>query len=332
MKTLYSTSTVRMAEDGIGAGGGGGGAGTLLASAGVQPQEGLQNGADANGGTQAGGGAQEPFWAGWIASDGKLNKSRYDHLPDDLKDLRETLEKVPDLPSLFHKLHHLNTLAGKKGLLPLPANASDKDKAEFKERLRSILGVPAKPEEYGIKRPDEVPEEHWDGEFVNEVQKLAYEEGVSPQTLHRLVEMTNQRALANLQAQELARQEQLKQTETQLRQQWQGNYESNLRTAMLTAQTFGLDPDDPLLGNHPGVIQALAQIGQKLGNHNLVTDGDGSSDGGMSPMQRVDAIYKDPRDPLYAAIRDSRHPQYREAHAFVTKLLEQAEKMAKRKA
>jgi len=315
-------SILRAPEDGVG-GGGGSGSETLLSAAG-----GAGNGSQAGGQGGGGdggqmGGSQEAFWQGWISADGKLNKSRYAHLPDEFKPFKESLEKFDDLPGLLRTAMHDRSLVGKKGLQALPPHATDKDRAEFRDRLADVLGVPKKADEYGLKKPDNLPEEAWDADYVKGVQEIAHKHAISPQALAELSEFTNSRAVELMGQGEAARAKALEESTTALRQEWQGEFDRNIAAAQRAAKTFGVDVNDPTLGNHPGFIKAMARIASVIGDHHLITPEGNQNGGGQGPMDRVKSIESNPQDPLYAAARDPNNPGYMEAHKLIGQLIQQ---------
>lgn len=299
-------------EPGNQGGGGGGGGGTLLSQGanggGSNGQPAGANGGGAPGGGGPQGGALEPFWNGWIGSDGKLQKSRYDHLPDDLKPFRATLENFEDLPSFLRTAMHDRSLVGKKGLLPLPAHATDKDRQDFRQRLNEVLGVPEKPDGYGIKRPDTIPEEAWDGDLINAVSAVAHEHSVSPQALAKLVETYNGHQLQAANKAEQARISAEKAEIDALRKELGGGFDQAVKDAARVARALDLDLDDPTIGNNPAIIKALSKVKGMIGEHNLIT---GESPGsGPSPEEQIQSIMYNAQDPLYAAYRDENHPQH----------------------
>jgi len=315
-------------EAGGGAGGGGGGGSATLLSGAA--------GAPPAGGTPPAGGApgtgapvvQKPWREGWIAADGKINKAAYDALPDHLKGFRATFEKYPTDEALLGALGHAESLVGKKGLMPLPANASDQDKAEFRKRLNEVLRVPEKPEGYGIKKPDGVPDEHWDGEFLNGVLAIAHKHSVSPEALQELVAYNQKYGTDSLTKAEAAKQSAFKQAVDGLRTEWANEFDSKLFQAKKVALTLGLDVDAPGIGDNVDVIRALAKVAGMVSEDKLVTGG--TQGMGPTPTEQIQAIMYDSAHPLYQAYRDPNHAQHKQATDLVLKLTQ--EEVAAKKA
>lgn len=314
-----------MEEAGGGSGGGGGGAGTLLGSAASGGSSGgAGSGFAGSGGSGQGGGsgvADKPWYSSWIAPDGKLNKTALDALPDRVKPYKASLEKFNNLEDVLFTFGHSESLNGRKGLLPLPAHATDNDRAEFRKRLGEVLGVPEKPEGYGLKKPDGIPDERWNQAYVDGVTKIAHKHAISPQAMAELMEFDQ------AQAGEIYAQSEARQAETQktlvanLQKEWGVNYDRNLSMAFRMAQTLGMDTDDPMLGNHEGIIKALSKAAGLVSEDKLVT-GD-SAGAGPTPTDRIMAIMNDPKDPLYAPYRDANHPNHRQATDLVMELTKQ---------
>ena len=65
----------------------------------------------------------EPWFNEWLQKDGTLNSKAYERMPDDLKHLAPSLANAKTIDDVMRKVANLSTLAGKKGLAPLPADA-----------------------------------------------------------------------------------------------------------------------------------------------------------------------------------------------------------------
>ncbi len=61
--------------------------------------------------------------ADWLKPDGTVNGAAFDRAPEHLRGLRDgELKNAKTLEDVMTKMTHLATLAGKKGLAPLPAD------------------------------------------------------------------------------------------------------------------------------------------------------------------------------------------------------------------
>lgn len=304
---------------------GNGGAGGTGASAGASDQT-----ASGSAGSGANGGAvvQKPWREGWIAADGKIDRAAYDRLPDHLKGYRSTFEKYDTVDNLLLALGHSESLNGKKGLLPLPADASEADRKAFRDRLAQVIGVPDKPEGYGIKKPDNVPEEAWDGEYVNGVLAIAHKHAASPGLINELVAFNQKHGADAVQAAEAEEAQMQAANVDGLRKRWGANFDGNMAKAFRAAKTLGLDVNDPSLGNHIPFIEALSKVAGMVGEDKLVT---GNTTGaGPTPKEKIDAIMSDKTNALNAAYWDANHPRHKEATDLVLKLTQEETEMKRR--
>lgn len=310
--------------DGDGGFGGGGvaGGGTLLADA---PPGGQGQGSSAGQGGQGAGGApvvQKSFREGWIAPDGHINKANYENLPERLKPYKDVFSRYDTDEELLAAFGHSTTLNGKKGLMPLPKDAPENVKAEFNARLREIQGVPEKPEGYGIKKPDSLPEQLWDGGYVDGVVKIAHKHNVPPAALQELIaygadygtKLNAQTEAAQVQGLAMGRKE--------LETLWGAEMPKKLALAERAALSLGLDPKDPSQRDiflHPKSIQALVKHAEAVSEDRLVN---GQSPGAQSMNFRQQAldVVNNQANPMHQAYHDARHPMHSAAIEKVSEL------------
>lgn len=314
MRALNSFRIFRE-EDAGGAGGGAGapdagqgGSGSLLAGQGAQ------------GGAGAGdAGTQHSFFKGLYDESGKINKGNFDALPDHLKPYRATFEKYDDVPSLLGGLGNLATLAGKKGLQPLPEGADEKSVNEFNERLKDILQIPKDPKGYGLQRPEGIPDHLWDQGAVDQAAELFQKLNVPPAAAKELVKWDAQRALDLEAEQAKAQAAHIEKQKSMLNDAFGAESERKLAVARMTAQKLGLDPQDPIIGNSAPLIIALARAAAMIGESRLVDDGR-SGQAGMTHREQALAISTDPANPKYKIYHDRNHPQHKSVVDEVTEL------------
>ena len=179
----------------------------------TQPAQSLDPNAQAGGGAPA---STEHWEQGWVKNDGTFDHTRLDKAPDDIKALAKELSVYKTPGDFIKSFKEKASFASKKGIVePLPANATPEMVAERLALLRKVNGAPEKPEGYGLKRPDDIPEAQWNQEFADQAAKLAFENGLSPQALQGLaklqIDMAKKAGAAQQQAEQefLARQDQL---------------------------------------------------------------------------------------------------------------------------
>lgn len=80
----------------------------------------------------------------------------------------------------------LNSLIGKKGLINPGENASEEQKAEYKNTILNELGRPENGE-YKFDVSEKIPEQHINQEFLDGLAKLGYESGLNNEGFQNLI-------------------------------------------------------------------------------------------------------------------------------------------------
>lgn len=278
-------------------------------------------------------------WAtGWLGKDGSFDHKAFDKAPDDLKPLAKDIGRYKGLDDLLRGYKEKSELMGKKGILePLDAKtATDKDRADRLEMIRKVNGTPTKPEEFGLKRPEAVPEAYWSQPAVDKIAKIMQEEGASPALAKRLFD----ESMADLQSrldgakkeQEavLGEQDRLIR-ETLIKEGF--DYPKGLEDAQRCCRKAGIDPNTPFLKN-ASIFMGLSRLGRLLKEDALITGATTSlSDAvNLAPDEagkRAESIARNPKDPLYGAYwnKDENgkplggpHPKHDETVALVKRL------------
>ncbi len=132
-------------------------------------------------------GISEPWAKDWIKPDFTFDHKALERLPEHLKGLKPSLERTRSLEEFLTVHQNQQVLVGKKALAPLPADAPDPVKAERKALLDTIQGVPPSPKDYGIARPQDIPEGQWDGKLADSASQWAHKNSVSPAALKELM-------------------------------------------------------------------------------------------------------------------------------------------------
>ncbi len=129
----------------------------------------------------------EPYYKDLFQSDGGVNTKALDRLPDHLKGVRSLLERQKNIDGILQSWEHSNTLASRKALAPIAADAPEPVRAERKALLDTINGVPAAAKDYGIARPQDFPEAHWDQPLADKFTEWAHKNSVSPAAAKELI-------------------------------------------------------------------------------------------------------------------------------------------------
>ncbi len=283
------------------------GGGTLLGDAAGAGDSGGDGGKDVSGDGTSG----DPFFVGLWDNSGTINKDRFDALPEHLKGHKETFSKYKTADDFFNGMGNLAQLAGKKGLEPLPEDAPDSVKEERAALMRKLNNVPETADDYGITKPDDLPDEQWNGEYVKDVLSVLHKHSASPALVKELVAIDAQHA-TNLGAESQAAQEAAFKAESaKLTEAFGSEIQQKTDQAKRMARTLGLDPATDPMFRSASVVQAFANMFSMVSEDRLVS-GDGGNNLGASDREKARDIVFNPGNPLYAAYHntdDSRHKQ-----------------------
>lgn len=344
-------------DDGSGAGGGdagagaGGNAGTQQAGgAATPPGNATGNGSGgstllsgSSGGSQSAGGTppsagtpppagsvvQKSWREGWIGNDGKINKSKYDELPDNLKIWKDTFSKYDTDEQLLGAFAHSIALNGKKGLMPLPENASPQMREEYNARLREILKVPKDVEGYGIKKPDNIPDTQWNGEYVNKALGIMHKYNAPPEMVRELVAADQEFAKGMRSQTDASTVREIEAAKSEIATAFGTEADQKISQARRYAATLGLDANDPRIGNNAKLIIALAKGASMIGEDKLVNVGGGGASSGVNDREKAKDIIHNKSNPLHEAYHNPSHGQHAQAVAQVVAFNSAAVKAAK---
>ena len=180
----------------------------------------------------------------------------------------DALEKKFTEPSALLKSYvSLEKMLHDTGKVSLPTKDST---PEERQAFNKKLGVPDKPEDYGIKMPEKIgdkviPKEAWIQKRADDFAKVAHEIGLTPAQATRLVEHDTLSNMASYTGvnQHLARIK--SEAESALKTEWGADYDSKLKLAEVAAKEAGFDgPANPELANSPAFIRAMAKVGAMI--------------------------------------------------------------------
>lgn len=298
--------------NGTGGGGTGGGGGSGGAPGSGSGSGGAPGAAGSQGGNAGGTPSTGPWFVGLYGADGKIDAKKFDALPDHLKAHADTFKKYQTVEALLGGMGNLANLAGKKGLEPLAKDAPAELVAERQALMRKLNNVPEKPEGYGIKKPDGVPDEQWNGEYVGGILGVLHKHNASPELVQELVKLDQDFAAKVRSGGEAAQVQALNKERETLKTEFGGEYGKKISLAARAAKTLGLDPEnDPMFRTAAGV-KAMLRVAEMVSEDRLVS-GDGGADFGKGDREKALDIVNNPANPLHAAFHDSEHPQHQAA-------------------
>lgn len=305
-------------EGGEGGGSGGGAPGgegrSLIPPAGGgAPAGGAPAGGAPAGGAPAGGAVGEIWWKGWVKEDGSLDKTRLSHLPEDLKGSQAMFARYNNLADFAKSFAHAQHTISQRPLAPLREGATEAEKTEHLATLRKFFGAPDKPEGYGLKKPDGMPDERWDQSLADEMAKVFHAHALPPSAVKDVLERFN--ALQDERIQKFeedaarAEDEAWKAQETALKREFGSFQQEKFAAARRGAKWMGIDPDSPLFKTNAALIIAAAKVGEKIGEAQFI-DG-GSPDGGSAdPEKELAEMASNPTHKFYDVLRNpSKNPR-----------------------
>lgn len=178
--------------------------------------------------------------------------SFFDSLPDDIKTSEAYAPYKEMQPADIVKGHAELSGKLKDALVPLGENATDEERTAFDGKVRQLLGVPEKAEDYKLELPEVVPRD--DPLLVAYANKL-HEAGASPAHvqagINAFVEFAKQ-------AEESARVEIGKQQEA-LKIEWGSQYDERIKAAETTMRLIGEEAGF----KNEEIQQAISRTGMK---------------------------------------------------------------------
>jgi hypothetical protein len=260
-----------------------------------------------------------PWYSDWTKPDGTLNHASLDRLPEDVRWVKEPFSKYKTADDLARGFANLTTAVGKKGLIPLEANASKEAVAERKALLDGISGVPKTGKEYGLTRPADVPESAWDGAYIEKVQDWAQKNSVGPGAMKELLsgvvapQIKGQTAKAETDRSTFLREEDEK-FNTQIALDAIPREKADA-LAERAAVALGFNMEDPAqagLLKYSAVKLAMLRHAIATGEDSYVAGEGAKGEGGDAMALAQDAVHN-AANPLNAPLMDPRHPQHKMA-------------------
>lgn len=265
-------------------------------------------------------GTGTPWFTSWLRNDGTLDATALDKLPDTAKDLKGHLGLFQKFDDFITSTGNLRRVASLKGLTPLRAEATDAEKAAHKTEVRKFFGVPDKPEGYGFKRPDSVPEDMWDDGFAQTMAKAMHDADVPPATAKALFDSYQKymgEAITAAQgAEQTGAATRLQEMNAKLDGAFGIRRPAMEQLAVRGALAAGLDPNSDAFKNNADVVIALANVARQLGEDKLPRP-EGAPGAGLDAEAEYRAMHGDPSNRYYPAIqamaKGQQHPLAHEA-------------------
>jgi hypothetical protein len=214
--------------------------------------------------------------------------TRPDYIPEKFWDAQKGEPKVDQLGASYLQLEKA---FGAKSQAPKKpgADASPEDQAKYYADLRKFTGAPEKPEDYGIKAPDNLPAGvEWNAELAGKAAGIAHKYGVPPEALHELINLNNENISGIVAKSESAQKEQVEAMVAELNAEWKDDAKNNWQRANRGAIAMGVDLEASGLGNNPHFIRAALRFDE------MISDDKGlvSSESQATYKEQMDRIQK----------------------------------------
>jgi hypothetical protein len=183
---------------------------------------------------------------------------------------------------------------GKKAAPTKPgSDATPEQIQQYYADLRKITGAPEKPEDYGLKAPEKMPEGvEWNADLAGKAAAIAHKYGMPPEALHELIALNNDNMSSLVSKSQEAYAANVQQMIDGLNKEWGESAKNNWQRANRGAIALGIDTSTSDLGNNPEFIKAMVRVDQMIREDSglIGTESDSSStyEEQISRMQKSD--------------------------------------------
>jgi hypothetical protein len=216
--------------------------------------------------------------------------TRPDFIPEKFWDAQKGEAKLDQLAISYANLEKAFSSKSQAPKKP-GADASPEDQAKYYADLRKFTGAPEKPEDYGIKAPDNLPAGvEWNAELAGKAVGIAHKYGVPPEALHELINLNNENISSIVAKSESAQKEQVEAMVAELNAEWKDDAKNNWQRANRGAIALGVDLEASGLGNNPHFIRAALRFDEMIGDDKGLI----SSDSQATYKEQMERIQKGP--------------------------------------
>lgn len=191
---------------------------------------------------------------------------RPDFIPEKFWDAQKGEAKLDQLAISYANLEKAFSSKSQAPKKP-GADASPEDQAKYFADLRKFTGAPEKPEDYGLKAPDKLPEGvEWNAELAGKAASIAHKYSVPPEALQELINLNNENISGLVEKSQAMQQEQVDAMVAELNAEWKDNAKDNWQRANRGAIALGVDLEASGLGNNPHFIRAALRFDEMIGD------------------------------------------------------------------
>ena len=262
---------------------------------------------------------------------------------------QEAVEGLKESPFRSFVSKYTSPDAAIKGLTSLQQMANDHHPErptedapqEVKDRFMAyrnkMNGVPEKIEDYGVRKPDELPDEQWDQSRLDSYMSVLHKHGASPEMVKDLVGMDLEQGASYLEQQKAEAVHQKETSIAELRQELGADADRCIQDAQKAAEALGLvTPEEGFLNTKLTVkdyVKMMAEAYKFMGEDKMqkaVMDGDTSAAGELKARWTAIESGSNQSDPTTADMWSGDPKREQLAAAVIMGLREQYEKLTRR--
>jgi len=200
---------------------------------------------------------------------------RPDYIPAKFWDDQKGEPKLDQLGASYISLE--KAFSSKREVKKPGADAKPEELAAYQAEVRKITGAPDKPEGYGLKAPENLPEGvEWNAELAGKASAIAHKYSVPPEALHELIALNNENVggmmAKSAEAQKVQRDEMI----AGLNAEWKDQAPNNWQRAARGAIALGIDINDSELANNAEFIKAALAVDRLIGEDTKLIGADSS--------------------------------------------------------
>lgn len=204
---------------------------------------------------------------------GKFTDRWTEKLPDGFKEHSKTLSKFSDPVALMTSYVSLEKAYSQKSSSSVKLPGDDASEADW-SKYRDAIGAPKDAKDYGISKPQDIPDEQWNSALADKVTTVALKYGIPAKAMHELVDTYNGSMKDLISTSQDAVVKQADTTVTTLTNEWGVESKNNWQKANRAATALGLPLDDNSI-LRPDIVRALVRIDDLISeDKGLVKGGD----------------------------------------------------------
>lgn len=211
---------------------------------------------------------------------------RPDHIPEKFWD---PVKGEPKVEQLAVSYINLEKQFSQKREIKHPGDKATPEQLEaYHAEVRKITGAPDKPEGYGLRKPDNLPEGvNWNQETADKAAAIAHKHGISQAALHELIAVNNE-SITGMMAQSKEQEEtQRAEMISSLNKEWGADAPNNWGRAKRGALALGIDTSKSELANNPEFIRAALQVDKMIREDSGLVHGDNEAATYQEQLERL---------------------------------------------